>query len=134
MIVLLPLGGSSMINGNRGAELEELKRISSNIFALIDSERSVPGAPLQTSRQAFAESCKSARVTCHVLARRATENYFSDRAVKVVKGSKYAALSEFGALSGVAPAWAKKENWRIAREMTLDELKGTDLLEFLESL
>ena len=29
---------------------------------------------------------------------------------------------------------AKSENWRIAREMDLDELKGTDLGQFVESL
>jgi len=43
-VVLLPLGGSSMINDRRGTELEEVKRISENVSALIDSERAAEGA------------------------------------------------------------------------------------------
>jgi ABC-type cobalamin/Fe3+-siderophores transport system ATPase subunit len=57
-IVLLQLGGSSMINGAREQELQELTRISQNISAMIDSERVAAGAPLEASRQAFVEVCK----------------------------------------------------------------------------
>ena len=37
-------------------------------------------------------------------------------------------------LAFVEPAWAKNENWMIADEMTFDELKNTDLGEFLLKL
>jgi ABC-type cobalamin/Fe3+-siderophores transport system ATPase subunit len=74
-IVLLQLGGRSMINGAREQELHELTRISKHIFALIDSERAVAGAPLENSRQAFVEICKKLGINCWVLERRATENY-----------------------------------------------------------
>ena len=58
----------------------------------------------------------------------------SDAAVKKVKGAKYRALSQFEKLTDVVPSWSKSENWRIAREMDLDEIRGTDLLHYLESL
>jgi len=41
-IVLLPLGGSSMINAGCESQLAEITRISQRVYALIDSERSQP--------------------------------------------------------------------------------------------
>jgi energy-coupling factor transporter ATP-binding protein EcfA2 len=133
-IVLLPLGGSQLINKTSEAEPNEIKRISENVCAVIDSERTAADSPLSSDRQAFANTCQRASIDCHVLDRRATENYFSDRAVKAVKADKYRALEPYEALKDVPCGWAKAENWRIAREMTLDELEGTDLGEFLVAL
>jgi len=39
-IVLLPLGGNQLIRGVSETELQEIKHISDNISAVIDSERS----------------------------------------------------------------------------------------------
>ncbi len=133
-IVMVPLGGASLINGDRELELQELKRISPQIVTVIDSERQSAAAPLSTSRQAFQEVCRRTDIPCHVLERRATENYLSDNAIKKVKGTKYRALSEFEKLEDVAPSWSKSENWRIAREMEIGDIRGTDLLYHLESL
>jgi len=132
-IVLLQLGGRSMINGSREQELRELTRISKNISAVIDSERVATGAPLESSRQAFAEVCKKIGIDCHVLERRATENYFTDGAIKMAAGFTYHALSAYETLT--APNnWGKSKNWLIARQMQLSDLDGTDLLKILESL
>lgn len=133
-VVLLPLGGNSMINDKRATELEELKRISPKVFGLIDSERAADGAALDSARAGFVQACKAADIHCHVLQRRATENYLSERAIKAVKGDKYRALSPFEDRRAVNPVWSKEENWRIAREMSLQELAGTDLYDFLNSL
>ncbi len=134
-VVLLPLlAGSQFINKFREPKLEEIKRITENVFVLIDSERETAGASLETHREAFVEVCKKAKINCHVLERRAIENYFSDQAVKKVKGDKYRALGPYEKLKDPSTAWGKEENWRIAREMTSDELKTTDLGEFLDSL
>lgn len=133
-VMLLPLGGNQLINESREAELEEIKRISQSIFALIDSERAAPVAPLPPTRAAFVEACGRAKITCHVLERRAIENYFSDRAVKKVNGDKYRSLEPFQTINEATPAWSKAENWRIAREMDLEDLKTTDLGEFLSSI
>ena len=133
-VVLLSLGGSEFINGLREPELEEIKRISENVFAVIDSERESPGASLEARRAEFLEACKRAKINCHVLDRRAIENYFPGEAVKKVKGDKYRALQPYEKLKHASPAWGKEENWRIAREMTIDQLKPTDLGEFLDCL
>ncbi len=134
-IVLLPLGGNSLIDPKREVELQEIKRISPKVSALIDSERSSQDESLGTKRQRFVAMCEKAKIKCKVLERRAMENYFSDRAVKKVKNSNaYRSLDPFESLTDVSPGWSKEENWRIAREMTLEELDSTDLGEFLKKL
>ena len=133
-IVLLPLGGNSLINGLSESELEEIKRISENISALIDSERPSAGVPLSPNRTAFVEICKKIGIKCHVLERRAIENYFTDRAVKSVKGEKYSALQPYQKLGEIKPVWSKQEDWKMAREMELEELAATDIGIFLKDL
>jgi hypothetical protein len=122
-----------MINGAREQELQELTRISKNVLALIDSERSSAGAALEASRQAFVEVCKKVGIACHVLERRATENYLSEAAIKKVKGPAFKALGAYDKMGGPTH-WGKSENWLIARQMQLSDLAGTDLLEFLKAL
>jgi ABC-type cobalamin/Fe3+-siderophores transport system ATPase subunit len=134
-VVLLPLGGTYGINGRRTVELEELNRISPNkVHALIDSDVAAPTDTLARSRQEFVESCKAANISVHVLKRRAFENYLADEAVKRVKGDKYTALGPYEKLGDLARSWSKDENWRIAREMSLADLEGNDLGEFLADL
>ncbi|MFC1967479.1 ATP-dependent endonuclease, partial [Chloroflexota bacterium] len=134
-IVLLSLGGSDLIKSSSSVELEEIKRITdNNISALIDSELKSSGDVLCKERKAFSVICEEANIDCHILERRAIENYFSDRAVKVVKSEKYRALTPYEKLEEVSPSWGKQENWRIAREMNLEEINNTDLGKFLQSL
>lgn len=134
-VVLIPMGGAEMINANSEAELAELTRICSKISAVIDSERSIAGEPLTANRRGFVEACGRANINCRVLDWRAVENYLPERAIKKVPGlASYQALTPFQKRETLSPAWPKTENWRIAREMTLDELRATDLGEFLEKL
>ena len=58
----------------------------------------------------------------------------SDRAVKIAKGDKYHALTPYEKLKEASPAWGKQSNWRIAREMSLEEINDTDLGQFLQAL
>ncbi|MBZ5525292.1 MAG: hypothetical protein LAP21_23945, partial [Acidobacteriia bacterium] len=133
-IVIIPLGGSALINGGRDLELQELKRISPNVAAIIDSERNSETAALGIEREDFRKICAANAINCCVLQRRATENYLTDAAVKKVKGPKYSALGPYESLEGLSPSWAKSENWRIAREMHIDDIQGTDLGAFLKNL
>ena len=133
-IVLLPLGGKSLINSSSEAELIEIMRISKNVCALIDSERNGPEDSLERNRHEFVEICKKVGIKYHVLNRRATENYFTNEAVKNVYGNNYQALDSYQQLKEISPSWSKTNNWRIAREMTLEDLNETDLGEFLRSL
>ena len=130
-VVLLPLGGASGINAKAEGQLTELFRMSDHIFALIDNEKPTESADLPPDIAAFVEICNKLHIDCHVLKRRAIENYLSESAIQTVKGTKYRALTPFESLTDADPSWAKDENWRIAREMTLAELAGSDLGEFL---
>lgn len=133
-ILIMPLGGSSMINAACEDQLQELTRISRNIFATIDSERKTKGDSLDADRSAFEAVCKKVGITCHALADRATENYLSERAIKIIKGSKYIALKPYEKLNNLALGWSKSENWRIAREMKNNEFEKTDLGKFLSKI
>jgi AAA domain, putative AbiEii toxin, Type IV TA system len=133
-VLLLPLGGSSMINGSREPELNEIKRITPNVSALIDSELVSSNDSLAPDRAAFLTACGKLGITCRVLERRALENYLTDAAIKQVKGPKFRALTKFEKLTDVKPFWGKNENWRIIGEMSWDDVKATDLGQFLESL
>jgi energy-coupling factor transporter ATP-binding protein EcfA2 len=133
-VVLLPLGGSSMINASCEMQLAEITRISSKVYGLIDSERTQAGGAIGTDRQSFVDTCTKLKIPCHVLERRATENYLPEHAIRKVKSDKHRALGHYELLKAASPAWGKEENWKIARFMTADDLKGTDLGTFLEQL
>ncbi|MCW5800441.1 MAG: AAA family ATPase [Nitrospira sp.] len=132
-VVLIHLGGGSGINPHAGLQLEEIKRITTTVYALIDSEKDKLDAPLDRGRRGFEEACEAAKIKCCVLERRAIENYLTDRAVKVVKGEKYRALLPYELLGAMSPSWGKEENWKIAREMRMEEWIDTDLGKFLTS-
>ena len=103
-------------------------------MALIDSERGGAGASLDVQRTAFVSTCRDVGIECHVLERRAFENYLTDRAVKAVKGESYRALEAYEQRASVSPVWGKAENWLIAREMTKEEIADTDVGRFLDAL
>ncbi len=100
----------------------------------IDSERDASDAPLSPDRKAFQKMCKNVGIHCHILEYRAIENYLSERAIKSIKGEKYRSLKPYEKLEELSPGWGKQENWRIAREMTSEELDETDLGIFLNNI
>ena len=123
-----------MINGNSGIELEELKRISTKISVLIDSERQAVGAELSADRTAFETLCGTLQIPCHVLDRRAIENYFPERAVQLIRGPASHGLGEFEKLGSSPAHWPKSNNWRIARTIERAEIDGSHLGQFLREL
>jgi ABC-type cobalamin/Fe3+-siderophores transport system ATPase subunit len=131
-VVLLPLGGDSMINGNRTEELQEVQRICPHVYALIDSEKTSATDSVKAPRQAFVTTCAtlSPPIPSTVLDRRSIENYFTEAAVKAVLGPAVSALGHFDR----APNNWKVDNWRIAQEMQRADLEATDLGVFLDSL
>ncbi|MBL8822167.1 MAG: AAA family ATPase [Planctomycetia bacterium] len=133
-ILLIPLCGNSLIDQNREYEIVELKRICKNVAALIDSEKDGPDKELDPRRNAFLAMCKKNGINAKVLDYRASENYLTDRAVKAIKGESYRALKSFEKLKALEPHWSKEENWKIAAEMSREEIAQTDLGQFLSSL
>jgi energy-coupling factor transporter ATP-binding protein EcfA2 len=133
-VVILHLGGSSMIVPNRQVELGELLRVTNKVAVLIDSEKPDQHAPLAAERTTFLADCKALGFNAHATERRAFENYLTNNAVQQVKGPKYRALTPYESLKSMSPAWDKNENWRIARVMTKDELLATDVGQFLNEV
>jgi hypothetical protein len=133
-IVVLHLGGSSTICAGREVELGELNRLTTAVGILIDSERDTASAALEPSREQFLADCAKLGFKVHATKKRAFENYLPDAAIKKVMGAGFRALTDYERLKDVRPAWGKTENWRIAREMTKDELLATDVGQFLASL
>ena len=112
----------------------EIQRLASNVFVLLDSERNTADGEPRRGRQLFVERCARLDVKVHLTQRRALENYFTDRAVKAAYGAEYCALELYAKLSESSRPWGKRDNWRAAREMSLDEWDGTDIFQFLKSL
>jgi hypothetical protein len=133
-VLLMPLGGSSLINASSAAILSEISRITPSVSVLIDSERQVEGEELSGDRHAFVEQSTALGFDVHVLDRRALENYFPEAAIQAVKGNKYRQLGEFEARTAADPVWGKNENWRIAAHMDRSYLESTDLGTFLSRL
>lgn len=134
-IIAVPLGGSAMISGGAEHELSELRRLCDNVVAVIDSERANAEQPVERPRTEFAAVCQRLGIVCKILDRRAIENYLPATAIaKAFPDHRYRQLSLYERLSEVNLAWGKTENWRIASEMTLDELLATDLGAFLSQV
>jgi energy-coupling factor transporter ATP-binding protein EcfA2 len=133
-VITMPLGGSTMIAPGREVELGELLRITDKVAVLIDSERKAEGGPIAADRAEFVRDCAALDFMVHVTERRAFENYLTNTAIQEVKGGKYRALKPYEALSSLSPAWDKNENWRIARAMTLEDLRATDVGQFLQKV
>jgi AAA domain, putative AbiEii toxin, Type IV TA system len=133
-VLLLPLGGSNLIRAGAELELQELTRMNVPIRAVIDSERTADNESLAAGRVAFIETCQKTGIAVHVLERRATENYMTANALNAAIGRPLDPLPPFQSLNEAGNPWSKRENWRIAREMTRDELQPTDLGQLLDSL
>jgi energy-coupling factor transporter ATP-binding protein EcfA2 len=134
--VVMPLSGASLINGEFAVHLSEISRIveTSKIHIFIDSERVTADAAMAKERQNFLKICTQNGVHAVASNRRATENYFDDRAIRLTLGGEFAAIGHFELLNKAKRPWGKADNWKIARAMDFEEIKSTDLGEFLISL
>lgn len=133
-IVILPLGRKSLIAPTSEPQLAELRRISDQILAIVDSQKASADAPVEAAILGFQAVCGNLGIKCHVLERRATENYFPDTAIKrACKDDRLSSLGHYEEFAGVLPRWHKRENWRIAREMTKGDVDATDLGPILDA-
>jgi hypothetical protein len=133
-IVVLPVGGRELIKAGTGREIDELRRLGTSVHVLIDSESNSEGAALSAQRQNFVAECASLKIDIHVLKRRALENYWAERAIRAAVGASARSLGDYETLQSSKAGWSKSDNGRIAAEITLDELRSSDLLEFLDAL
>ena len=132
--VIVPLAGNALINAKADNELAELRRLSDQIFAVIDSERSQADASLAANRAQFAAICEDLSISCTVLQRRAIENYFPEHAVRATYGPQARALGPYELPKEAGFGWNKARNWKVARGIRKVDLQGTDLAQLLERL
>jgi ACT domain-containing protein len=120
-----PLGGDVMAQLDLSVFAQKYK-----IVALIDKDPKSGHI-----RDKFAENCAAARVESFRLQRYSIENYFSVRALKeVFKGQIQDTLTAIDPdikLEKQIGLNIKNNNKKIAQAMTLKEIEGTDLHDFL---
>ena len=86
-------------------------------------------------RRSFLAICAELKIEMRASERRATENYFPSAAIRLaLNDDGYVELGPFGKLKDAQKRWGKSNNWRIVREMNLNDILGTDLHDFLFSL
>ena len=132
---ILALGGRSGISAKRMTELEHILALNLSVFAIIDSESESETASLEEPRRDFKQTCEKLGIDCHVMHRRSIENYFNTRAIHAALGiPHHRELKHFEDLDEIPHHWPKRDNWRIARAMRLEEIKSSDLGEWLMRL
>ncbi|HZI56290.1 MAG TPA: AAA family ATPase, partial [Verrucomicrobiae bacterium] len=132
---IIALGGSGGINSRRKTELEHLAALSLQMFAVIDSEKDSQKMDIEKHRNDFQQMCVRLDVNCHILQKRAIENYFTQRAINAALGEgRYKALRPYQKLASVPHHWDKRKNWMIAREMQWNEIRKTDIGKWLAQL
>tara|TARA_B100000315_G_C14546647_1_gene573566 strand:+ start:67 stop:1581 length:1515 start_codon:yes stop_codon:yes gene_type:complete len=127
-IRIWPLGGDIMSQ----LDLDVLVQ-SYSLYSLVDKD---PGS--SKVRKKFADKCKKRNIPIHILKGYAIENYFSLRALKIIFKSQISGditnISMNKKLKTQIGIDVKKNNRKIAREMTLEEIDGTDFLDFLNKI
>ena len=139
-IVMIALGGSNYISGDAEDQLAELCRlfpeVDKPIFTLIDSELTSAEADPLPSRQDFRDVCVRLDITCHTLERHSLESYLTDESIRrgFPNNDKPRALGHFEPHDLMECGWKKKMAYLAAREISLDDISGTDLDDFLRSI
>jgi hypothetical protein len=109
-------------------------QLAPNVFAIVDSERSAEGEALDTNHAEFAEVCMDLAIPCHILNRRATENYFADEAIERVFGPVCRALQPYESAKESGRHWNKHQNCRVVSRTRKEHIENTDLGDFLWTL
>lgn len=125
-----PLGGDIMSQIDLSVLAEQ-----KNVFALIDRD---PGSSKQ--RTVFMRNCKDHQIECRQLYRYSIENYYTIEALKNVFPK--IEVTELNPNTSVDEQIGFKENSKtiksktneILNNMTIDDIKGTDLYDFVECI
>lgn len=127
-IKVWPLGGDIMDQLDLSVFQE-----SHQLIALIDGD---PGS--SAVRKRFLTNCGELKIPVTRLSRYSLENYFSIPAIaSVMKGQMPANLTELEPEKRVCDQLGfevKGNGWKIAKEMKLEDIKGTDFEEFLQQV
>lgn len=128
-----PLGGDIMASLDLSVFAEKNK-----VFALVDSD---PGSSVQRTR--FINNCKEHGISCRKLERYSIENYFSLQAIREIFLEQVP-----DSIKGISPNESvdaqigfkekgktiKIKNTQIIKKMKIEDIEGTDILEFLTQI
>jgi predicted ATPase len=131
--VLVPIGGSSGLGRSAADALAEVIKVHHNIAVIIDSEILKDGESISKNRLDFLKACRNAGIKAHATERRATENYFTQKAIDISIANNGRSLQKFEKFSP-AVGWNKSDGAKIASAMTREEIESTDIGAFLRSL
>jgi len=127
-IKVWPLGGDIMDQLDLSVFQESHK-----LIALIDGD---PGS--SAVRKRFLKKCEELKIPVMRLKRYSMESYFSFSAIaSVMKGQMPAGITELDPNKSVSDQLGfevKNNGGKIAKEMKLDDIKGTDLEEFFQQV
>lgn len=135
--ILIDLGGSNFINGDSYEELEELKRLNAKSYSVIfDSEISQEGGEMQQKFKDFKSNCEKLNFNIFETEFHSTENYITQEAINKVIGPNYPVLGKYESLESPErkennTKWGKSDNWKMFKEMTKVDFKGTKLDAFI---
>ena len=135
-VMLVSLGGTSLIDSRRQDELNEFKRFGVKVFVLVDSERD-SAETSKPDQDKFIAQCQKLFGKGHALQTncRATENYFTAEAInRAMRSEKYKPLEPFQNSKDLELFWGKNKNWRVAAEMTKADWQKTDFGPFLNRI
>ena len=135
-VMLIPLGGTALIDAKRHDELGEFNRFGVDVYVLVDSERENAESPI-SERNKFIAVCEKLFGEGHAAQTdyRATENYFTAEAINAaMRSEKYKPLTPFERRSEGELFWGKNQNWRVASEMTKQDWQKTDLGKFFDAI
>jgi predicted ATP-dependent endonuclease of OLD family len=130
VVAVLPLGGNAI--DSPSFDVAQLKKLNPNALIILDSEKTEDVAAPEANRKQFATRCGIVGIRCHLLKCRATENYFTARALKVVYEDAPESLNAFVDLVSQFPRFSKRRNGAVALAMEWNELEATDVGETLE--
>ena len=134
--IIMDLGGAGFINGKSLEELAELKRLNAKSYNVIfDSEFDSEDAVLKEDFSAFKENCESLDFNVFPTDFHSTENYLTQRVIDLEIGSGYTALERYENFSDRPSEnkWGKTLNWKMFREMTIEEFAGSELDSFIRN-
>jgi len=136
--IIIDLGGANMINTESAEELKEIKRLNAKSYNLIiDSEISEEGEPLKQEFKEFIDICEAEGFNTFVTEVHSTENYISQSAINKIIGDRYPKLGPYEYMGSQqrkddVTKWSKSFNWKMFREMKIEDLEGTKLDTFIK--
>jgi len=133
--IIMDIGGSSMISSNSYDELNELKRLNAKSYnVIVDSEISAQTKKPKKQILEFESMCKRLGFNVFLTEFHSTENYISQQSINDVFGNKFKALEKYEDFEKreKQDKWAKKINWKMFREMKVEDFHKTKLDSFIK--